>query len=326
MSVDTDLAAALLAVEDLTVVYSLGRGRRIEAVAGISFAIARGEALGLVGESGCGKTTVARAIVGLQRATGRIHFDGHDLAGCDAAGLRALRPRMQMIFQDAAASLNPGRSIGRSVAEPLRVLGGLARAERLARAREMIRAVGLDPDLSFDLRPYAFSGGQCQRISIARALILDPHLLICDEPVSSLDVSTRAQILNLLAGMRQRLGLTLLFISHDLAVVKNICDRVAVMYLGRLCEIATTEDLFRSPRHPYTAALLAAIPALDRPFPPPSLGFRANRFPSPLKTPKGCRFYPRCPRAEPRCQTESPPMRAVVGGRQVACHFPLEAS
>jgi peptide/nickel transport system ATP-binding protein len=205
------------------------------------------------------------------------------------------------------------------------VLGGLGRGERLKRARKMIRAVGLDPDPSFDLRPHAFSGGQCQRISIARALVLDPHLLICDEPVSSLDVSIQAQILNLLAEMRQRLGLTLLFISHDLAVVKNVCDRVAVMYLGRLCEIAATEDLFRSPRHPYTAALLAAIPALDRPPLPPAIGPVTGGFASPPKPPAGCRFYPRCPRAALRCQGESPPMRALGAGRRVACHFPLDA-
>ena len=316
--------AALLAVEDLVVEFALDRQRKIHAVSGVSFAIARGEALGLVGESGCGKSTVARAVVGLQPVTGgRIWYAGQDLARCDGPRLRALRPQLQMIFQDAAASLNPGRSAGASVAEPLRVLGGISRAARWHRAREMLTTVGLDPDQAFHRRPFEFSGGQCQRISIARALILNPRLLICDEPVSSLDVSVQAQILNLLSDIRRRHDLSMLFISHDLAVVKNVCDRVAVMYLGKLCEIAEAEALYRTPRHPYTQALLAAVPNPDPSRPPARTGLRTEEIPSPARPPTGCRFHTRCPRAADPCMTREPAMRPMGAGRQVACHFPL---
>ena len=315
---------ALLSVEDLEVAFRLGPGQRLEAVAGISLAIAPGEALGLVGESGCGKTTVARTIVGLQRpAAGRIFYEGRNLAPLSAAQRRALQPQIQMIFQDATAALNPGRSVGRSVAEPLRRVAGLCRAARRERACEMLCAVGLDPQEVFDLRPHEFSVGQCQRIGIARALILNPRLLVCDEPVSSLDVSVQAQILNLLIGLQRRRQLAMLFISHDLAVVKNVCDRVAVMYLGRLCETAGSQSLFSTPRHPYTATLLAAIPVPDPNAPLAGNHLASDEIPSPVRPPSGCRFHPRCYRATDRCALATPPMRPAGDGRQVACHHPL---
>ena len=327
MTVQDRQPTPLLTVKNLVVAFKISAGRKIDAVADVSFHIQQGETLGLVGESGCGKSTLARAIVRLQRPTsGQVLFEGQDLAHCGKAALRRLRPELQMIFQDATASLNPGRKIGKSIAAPLRVSQRLDRADRYHRVREMMRDVGLSPEFGFDRYPYEFSGGQCQRISIARALISQPKLLICDEPVSSLDVSVQAQILNLLEDMKARYGLTMLFISHDLAVVKNICDRVAVMYLGKLCEIATGESLYRSPRHPYTAALLASIPNPEalQATPPPGLG--SVEMPSPSNPPSGCRFRTRCPQAQERCAIEAPRLEGLAGQRQVACHFPLDGS
>ena len=254
----------ILTVEHLVVEYNLGRRSKIHAVSDVSFNISRGETLGLVGESGCGKSTVARAIFQiLKPVSGKILFNGEDMIGCGAKRLRELRPRLQMIFQDAAASLNPVRKVGRTISEPLRVTGK-HNARQLDRVvNELMREVGLDPEQAYNRRPFEFSIGQCQRISIARALITNPELLVCDEPVSALDVSVQAQILNLLESIKARYGLTMLFISHDLAVVKNICDRVAVMHLGKLCEMAESENLYQAPRHPYTALLLASIPEPD---------------------------------------------------------------
>jgi len=325
MRTDPPDAQTLLTVNRLVVEFPLGRRSKIHAVSDVSLRIEAGANLGLVGESGCGKTTLAKAVVGLLRPTrGEIRFAGRELTANNGNCVREAGRGLQMIFQDAAASLNPGRSVGQSIAEPLRVMGGFSKENRLARVRELMGAVGLDPDRDFCKRPFEFSGGQCQRVSIARALIARPKLLVCDEPVSSLDVSVQAQILNLLEDMKVRYGLTLFFISHDLAVVKNICDRVAVMYLGKLCEIADSGDLYRSPRHPYTAALLACIPQ----FPPGPAGTKAglpgSERPAPAAPPAGCRFHPRCPRARIRCGEQEPALTDGSGGRMFACHFPLD--
>jgi peptide/nickel transport system ATP-binding protein len=312
----------LLSVADLRVAYKVG-GKSLAAVSGVSFAIARGETLGLVGESGCGKSTLARAILRLTRATsGQIIFDNIDLGLLEGAALRAVRRRLQIIFQDPIASLNPRRRVGDILAEPLLITGVSDKAERDRRIADVLSAVGLDPGLVLERFAHEFSGGQCQRICIARALILDPELIVCDEPVSSLDVSIRAQIINLLEAMKARYGLTLLFIAHDLAVVKAVSDRVAVMYLGKLCEIGPSEQLFRAPGHPYTALLLQAIP---RPDPDAVAAERpdAGEPPSPLAPPSGCRFRTRCPRAERRCSEQEPAWREIAPQQFAACHFPL---
>ena len=314
----------LLAVENLVIEFPINRQSKIQAVSNISFNIGRGETLGLVGESGCGKSTLARAIVQLQKPTaGKIWFDGEDLTSCNGKRLRMLRPNLQMIFQDAYASLNPGRRVGMTIAEPLKVIGGIDRNKRIRMARNLMREVGLDPRRAFEQRPFEFSGGQCQRISIARALITQPKFLICDEPVSSLDVSVQAQILNLLERMKERFGLTMLFISHDLSVVKNISDSVAVMYLGKLCEIAASERLYRASKHPYTGALMASIPKPDiiRPFKGTNLN--PVEIPSPANPPSGCRFRTRCDRAQSLCAQIEPILIEAEPGRLVACHYPL---
>jgi peptide/nickel transport system ATP-binding protein len=319
------LREPLLRVEDLVVEYQL-HGRIVHAVSGVSFEICPGETLGLVGESGCGKSTLGRAVLQLVRPTaGRVLFEGRDLTRMHGEPLRLLRRRMQLIFQDPIASLNPRRRIGDIVAEPLIIAGIGDRGERQHRVRDVLGAVGLDPDLAMGRLPHEFSGGQCQRISIARALVLEPQLLICDEPVSSLDVLVRAQILNLLEAMKARYGLTLLFIAHDLAVVKAVSDRVAVMYLGKIVEIGETEALFRAPGHPYTSVLLDAIPVPDPSIVPPE-NVPVGEPPSPLAPPSGCRFRTRCPRADARCAAEEPPLRALAPDRFVACHYPLPVS
>ena len=312
----------LLRVEDLVVEYAVG-GKTVHAVSGVSFVIASGQTLGLVGESGCGKSTLARAVLRLGNvASGRIVFDGIDLTTLEGAALRRMRRRLQIIFQDPIASLNPRRRIGDIMAEPLLIAGVSDGAERETRIREVLSSVGLDPDLALGRFAHEFSGGQCQRICIARALILEPELIVCDEPVSSLDVSIRAQIINLLETMKERYGLTLLFIAHDLAVVKAVSDRIAVMYLGKLCEVAPTEQLFRNPGHPYTALLLEAIPRPDPDAPVPE-SVPVGEPPSPIAPPSGCRFRTRCSRAESRCSNEEPPIREIAPHQFVACHFPL---
>ena len=313
---------ALLRVENLVVEYRT-EGHTVHAVSDVSFDVARGETLGLVGESGCGKSTLGRAVLQLTRPTsGRVLFEGVDLVQLGAAALRQVRRRLQIIFQDPIASLNPRRRIGDIVAEPL-VINRLGdRTAREAKVREVLRTVGLDPELVLQRRPHEFSGGQCQRISIARTLVLEPDLVICDEPVSALDVSIRAQIINLLEEMKTRYGLTLLFIAHDLAVVKAVSDRVAVMYLGRLCEVAPTEQLFRHPAHPYTRVLLDAIPVPDPEAPLPET-VPIGEPPSPTAPPSGCRFRTRCPRSVLRCANEVPDLREFAPGRFAACHFPL---
>ncbi|TAJ83909.1 ABC transporter ATP-binding protein [Reyranella sp.] len=316
----------LLRISDLVVEYPVGGGRRVHAVSGVTLTVRDGETLGLVGESGSGKSSLARALLQLPPPQGgSVLFDGNELTQLRGKALRAVRPRLQMIFQDPIASLNPRRKVAEIIAEPLIVSGVADAAERTRRVRSVMEAVGLDPDLVWNRRPHEFSGGQCQRIAIARALVLEPSLIVCDEPVSALDVSIRAQILNLLEDMKARFGLTLLFIAHDLAVVKSVSDRVAVMYLGKLCEVASSEDLFASPAHPYTAALMAAIPEPDPDLPLGDTKLKPGDPPSPLDPPSGCRFRTRCPLAEPRCATEVPPLRAIAPGREVACHFPLVA-
>lgn len=316
----------LLRISDLVVEYPVGGGRRVHAVSGVTLTVRDGETLGLVGESGSGKSSLARALLQLPPPQGgSIRFDGNELTQLRGKALRAVRPRLQMIFQDPIASLNPRRRVAEIIAEPLIVSGVADAAERTRRVRAVMEAVGLDPDLVWNRRPHEFSGGQCQRIAIARALVLEPSLIVCDEPVSALDVSIRAQILNLLEDMKARFGLTLLFIAHDLAVVKSVSDRVAVMYLGKLCEVASSEDLFASPAHPYTAALMAAIPEPDPDVPLGDTKLRPGDPPSPLDPPSGCRFRTRCPLAEPRCAAEAPPLREIAPGREVACHFPLVA-
>jgi len=312
----------LLDVDNVVVEYPVGN-RIVHAVSGVSLQIARGETLGLVGESGCGKSTLGRAVLQLRRPTsGRVRFDGHDLTAMQGDTLRQMRQRVQLIFQDPIASLNPRRRIGDIIAEPLIISGVKDPARRKQLVDEVLSAVGLDPALVAGRLPHEFSGGQCQRISIARALVLNPEFIVCDEPVSALDVSIRAQILNLLEEMKARYGLTLLFIAHDLAVVKAVSDRVAVMYLGRLCEVGPSGQLFAKPAHPYTALLIEAIPMPD-PDVRPAETVPVGEPPSPISPPSGCRFRTRCPRADQRCSDEVPELRAVAAGQLVACHHPL---
>jgi peptide/nickel transport system ATP-binding protein len=294
-----------------------GEGKRLlRAVDGVSLAATRGRTLSLVGESGCGKSTVARLAVGLYRpSAGQVMFDGRDLAEARAASDQ--RRRMQMIFQDPYASLNPRWRVRDIIAEPIRAFGLLPdRAAQEARVAELLTQVGLSP-LDGHKFPHEFSGGQRQRISIARALSSNPEFLVCDEPTSALDVSVQAQILNLMKELQSRMGLTYLFISHNLAVVRQVSDQIGVMYLGRIAELAPAESLFRRPRHPYTRALMEAIPDLD-------MTGRARipvggEVPSPINPPTGCAFHPRCPLAGPRCKAERPELKPA-GDAMVACH------
>jgi peptide/nickel transport system ATP-binding protein len=316
----------LLRVENLVVEFPVGRtGLKVKAVSDVSLDVKPGETLGLVGESGCGKSTTGRAVMQLPHPTsGRVLFDGKNLTDLHGEALRQLRPQMQMILQDPISSLNPRRKVKDIVIEGLSIWGTGSKAEREARGTEVLETVGIDPEQAGSRRPHEFSGGQCQRISIARAVATEPKLLICDEPVSALDVSVQAQILNLLQDMKTRYGLTLIFIAHDLAVVKNVSDRVMVMYLGKLCEIAGPDELYQAPAHPYTAALLSAIPVPD---PAAARTERAGvrgEIPSPLAPPSGCRFRTRCPRATELCAEQEPEIRAVRPDHYVACHFPLE--
>lgn len=312
----------MLQVDHLVVEFRSGK-RRVQAVSDVSFEVRTGETLGLVGESGCGKTTTGRALVQIQPASsGTVRFEGQDLGRLSGRELRRARTRIQMIFQDPISSLNPRRRIRDIVAEPLAIWGTGSASERAQQVRSMLESVGIDPDAAGDRRPQEFSGGQCQRISIARALMAKPALLICDEPVSALDVSVQAQILNLLADLKDEFGLTMVFIAHDLAVVKNVSDRVAVMYLGKLVELAESDTLYHSPAHPYTQALMASIPEPD----PEHVSEHeplTGELPSPLDPPSGCRFRTRCPYAQDRCASEEPLLREVAPGHQVACHFPL---
>jgi peptide/nickel transport system ATP-binding protein len=320
-----DSPETLLRVEQLVVEFPLGNtGLRVNAVSGISFDVMRGETLGLVGESGCGKSTTGRAVMQLPRPTGgSVIFDGRELTSLDDENVRKLRPQMQMIFQDPISSLNPRRRVREIVAEPLAIWKLGTDAERSERVNTVLEDVGIDPAIAADRRPHQFSGGQCQRICVARALVMDPKLIICDEPVSALDVSVQAQILNLLEDMKARYGLTMIFIAHDLAVVKNISDRVCVMYLGKICEVASPDDLYHHPAHPYTDLLLKSIPVPDPTVKPDPEGRISGELPSPVFPPSGCRFRTRCPRAADRCAAEEPLIRDLGDGHFVACHYPI---
>jgi oligopeptide/dipeptide ABC transporter ATP-binding protein len=297
------------------------RGGVVRAVDGVSFAVQRGETLALVGESGCGKSTTARLVLRLVEPTaGTIRFDGVEVAG--KAELRALRRRVQVVFQDPYASLNPRLTVGEAIAEPMEVHGIGDAASRTARVKELLGLVGLAP-YHAGRYPHEFSGGQRQRIGIARALAVQPELVVCDEPVSALDVSIQAQVVNLLKDLQARFGLSYLFIAHDLAVVRHMADRIAVMYLGQIVETAPKSALFAMPRHPYTRALLAAIPHPDprrrgRVVPP------GGDVPSPMNPPPGCRFHTRCPFARERCRSEVPLLRELTPGHASACHFAEE--
>jgi oligopeptide/dipeptide ABC transporter ATP-binding protein len=304
-----------------------GRHERAHAVSDVSFDVRRGETLALVGESGCGKSTLARCIMRLHELTsGRIIFDGADISAATRDDLRPVRRRMQMVFQDPYGSLNPRRRVGSIIGDAFEIHGVAGGAQLIARVQELMALVGLNPE-DYNRFPGEFSGGQRQRVGIARAIALRPELIVCDEPVSALDVSIQAQILNLLTELQHALGLTYLFISHNLSVVRHVADRVAVMYLGTVVEIAPARALFERPRHPYTYALLSAIPELD----PDGRRAReeivlAGDPPSPLDPPAGCRFHPRCPRATERCATEAPGLASGAGdtsGHAWACHFPL---
>jgi oligopeptide transport system ATP-binding protein len=318
---------ALLQVRHLVKHFTVGGGffggspGIVRAVDDVSFAIRRGETLGLVGESGCGKTTTGRCILQLERPTrGQVIFEGRDLTTLDQVALRPVRRRMQVIFQDPYSSLNPRMTVGQILAEPVAVHGLIPDAGgRRARVRDLLQRVGLLAQHA-DRYPHQLSGGQRQRVGIARALAVEPSLIICDEPVSALDVSIQAQIINLLEDLQAELHLTYLFIAHDLAVVRHISDRVAVMYLGKIVEIADRRELYENPLHPYTQALLAAVPipdpALEASRPRPVLG---GEVPSPLNPPTGCVFHPRCPIAVERCRGEVPPLREITPGHWAAC-------
>jgi oligopeptide transport system ATP-binding protein len=296
----------------------------VRAVDDISFTIARGETLGLVGESGCGKSTTGRLLIRLLEPTsGAIRLDGDDLARMEASELRARRRDVQIIFQDPFSSLNPRKTVGGIVAEPLIVHGVGDRAERRARVAKLLEVVGLAPDHA-ERYPHEFSGGQRQRIGIARALALNPKFIVCDEPVSALDASIQAQIVNLMQDLQREFGLTYLFISHNLAVVRHVADRVAVMYLGRIVELTDKFSLYESPRHPYTQALLSAIPVPNPDQPRRRIALTGD-VPSPIDPPAGCRFHTRCPHAEARCRSADPPLVDVGGGHHVACHLVVPA-
>jgi len=323
---------ALVRVENLKVHFPIRSGLivdrhigDIKAVDDVSFEIFRGETLGLVGESGCGKTTVGRTLVRLYEPTdGKIIFDGRDISRLSQSELRPLRRRMQIMFQDPYSSLNPRQSVGNIIAEPLRVHGSAGRGEVERSVRHLLDVVGL-PASALSRYPHEFSGGQRQRIGLARSLALNPDLIIADEPVSALDVSIQAQIINLLEDLQDEFHLTFLFIAHDLAVVRHISDRIAVMYLGKIVEVAPSDQLYASPLHPYTIALLSAVPIPD-----PSVERGRGRIiltgdlPSPANPPPGCRFHTRCPfRQRERCDTEVPELR-VLDGHSVACHYAEE--
>ncbi len=316
----------VLRVENLVMEFPAGLHQVVHAVSDVSFDVRRGETLGIVGESGCGKSTTARALVQLPQPTsGRVVLDpgsAGEVVLTEKSGpeLREARPRLQMIFQDPISSLNPRRRVRDIVGEGLAVWGG-RHADASARVDEVLNAVGIDPEVAASRRPHEFSGGQCQRISIARALAIDPEILICDEPVSALDVSVQAQILNILEEMKDRYGLTLVFISHDLSVVRNVSDRVVVMYLGKVCEIGASDALYSAPAHPYTRVLLASAPE-PAPVVDASEAAIGDEIPSPVDPPSGCRFRTRCPRASDLCTSDEPQMCQVGEDHFVACHHP----
>ncbi len=319
----------LLEVRDLVMHFPLTQGiifqrkvGAVRAVDGVSFTIRRGETLGLVGESGCGKSTTGRAILQLYRPTsGAVEFEGVELTKLKGESLRKMRRKMQMIFQDPYASLNPRMTVGSIIGEPLDIHGLAKGKEKQQRVEELLRVVGLNPYFA-NRYPHEFSGGQRQRIGIARALAVNPSFIVCDEPISALDVSIQAQVINLLEELQDEFGLTYLFIAHDLSVVRHISDRVAVMYLGKIVELADHLELYEDPRHPYTKALLSAVPIPD-----PTIERRRERIiltgdvPSPVNPPPACRFHTRCPLADTICREQEPEFREVKPGHWAACHF-----
>ena len=320
-------APPLLEVHDLKMHFPITEGflgrsvGAVKAVDGISFTVRRGEILGLVGESGCGKTTTGRCVLRLEKPSGgRIVYNGVDITRLDATAMQPLRQKIQVIFQDPYSSLNPRMKIAEIISEPMHVHGIIPdAAQREARVRELLSICGLNPNFA-DRYPHEMSGGQRQRVGIARALAMNPEFIVCDEPVSALDVSIQAQVVNLLEDLREKFGLTYLFIAHDLSVVRHLCQRVAVMYLGHIVEMADSDELFDHPQHPYTKALLAAVPIPD---PAVEMGreFRPvkGEVPSPINPPSGCVFHPRCPIATERCSREKPVAREIRPGHLVAC-------
>jgi oligopeptide/dipeptide ABC transporter ATP-binding protein len=324
-------SAPLIEVKNLVKHFPIKRGvifqhqvGAVKAVDDISFDVTRGETLGIVGETGCGKSTTARLLVRLLDPTGgTILFDGQDIAAHRGAELKALHREMQMIFQDPYSSLNPRKTVGSIISDPFVIHGMLkGEGERKKRVQELMDRVGLNPE-HYNRYPHEFSGGQRQRIGVARAIALEPKLLVADEPVSALDVSIQAQVLNLLRGLQREMGLTLIFIAHDLSVVRHMCDRVAVMYLGKVVELASSDELYSAPRHPYTGALLAAVPVAD-----PSGAHRERQLltgdvPSPANPPAACRFHTRCPKAKEICSAQEPALEHKGATGVAACHYPL---
>jgi oligopeptide/dipeptide ABC transporter ATP-binding protein len=321
----------LVEVRDLVKHFPIKRGvilqrqvGAVKAVDGITFDVKQGETLGIVGETGCGKSTTARLMCRLMDPTsGTVTFDGREVGAQKGDDLKALHRDMQMVFQDPYSSLNPRKSVGSIISDPF-VIHGLytGHGERKRRVQDLMDRVGLNPE-HYNRYPHEFSGGQRQRIGVARAIALEPKLLIADEPVSALDVSIQAQVLNLLRQLQRDMGLTLVFIAHDLSVVRHMCDRVAVMYLGKIVEVADSDVLYSTPRHPYTGALLSAVPVPD-----PRGGTKQRQLltgdvPSPANPPRACRFHTRCPKAQPKCSEDEPPLEPKPGGSIAACHFPL---
>lgn len=296
----------------------------VKAVDDVNFTVRKGETLGLVGESGCGKSTLGRTLIRLYEPTsGEIEFEQKNFLEASGKDLRAARKDIQMIFQDPYASLDPRMTVGQIIEQPFVIHNILGPKERTARVQQLLELVGLRPS-HINRYPHEFSGGQRQRISIARAIALDPKLIICDEPVSALDVSIQAQILNLLKDLQERLGLTYIFISHDLSVIEHVCDRVAVMYLGRIVELTTREELFKNPHHPYTHALLGSIPSIGT-GKKKMAKILTGEIPSPINPPSGCSFHPRCPYKQDRCVTERPELTGEIG-HQAACHYKLNST
>jgi oligopeptide transport system ATP-binding protein len=330
---DAGEGQSLLEVTDLRQEFKVSsasgvRVGTLTAVDGVSFTLRRGETLGIVGESGCGKSTLARSILQAPRpASGTVVFQGTDLARLTGASLRRQRLKMQAIFQDPYTSLNPRWRVSRVVEEPLVIQGIGTADERRRRVASLLETVGLDPERHGQAKARELSGGQCQRVAVARALAASPELIICDEVVSALDVLIQAQVLNLFERLKAEFGLSYLFISHDLAVVRHVSDRIAVMYMGRFCELSTATELYERPAHPYTRALLdSAIPDPDQRSIAPPRPRLTGEPPSPISPPSGCRFRTRCPLAQERCAREVPQMREVTSAHWVACHFPIQAT